>query len=182
MKLYEETLDSKVLFAGKIITVRQDTARLENGAVVGREVVEHPGGVCVLALEEDGTTYTVKQFRYPFGQVTEELPAGKLDGPEDPALAARRELSEEVGLEAGEWTYLGGILASPGFSTEMIHMYLARDLKQGKQHLDEDEFLNVERRPFAELVDRGMSGALCDAKTVAAILKTREFLRREEGK
>ena len=74
MKLYEETLDSKVLFAGKIITVRQDTARLENGAVVGREVVEHPGGVCVLALEEDGTTYTVKQFRYPFAQVVEELP------------------------------------------------------------------------------------------------------------
>ena len=182
MKLYEETIDSKVLFQGKIITVRQDTARLENGAVVGREVVEHPGGVCVLALEADGTTYTVKQFRYPFGKVVEELPAGKLDGPEDPALAAKRELSEEVGLEAGDWTYLGGILASPGFCTEVLHIFLARDLKKGKQHLDEDEFLNVERHPFARLVDRVMSGELYDAKTVAAILKVQEFLRREEEK
>lgn len=182
MKLYEETLDSKVLFQGKIITVRQDTAKLENGAVVGREVVEHPGGVCVLALEADGTTYTVKQFRYPFGKVVEELPAGKLDGPEDPRLAAARELSEEVGLEAETWTYLGGILASPGFCTEILHIFLARDLKKGRQHLDEDEFLNVERHPFPELVDRVMSGELYDAKTVAAILKVQEFLRREGAK
>ena len=179
--MYEETLDSKFLFAGKIITVRQDTARLENGAVVGREVVEHPGGVCVLALEEDGTTYTVKQFRYPFGQVTEELPAGKLDGPEDHEKAARRELSEEIGCEAGELIYLGGLMASPGFCTEVLHMYLARDLRHGEQHLDPDEFLEMERLPFGELVERVMAGGIADAKTVAITLKVKEFLRREEA-
>lgn len=179
MKLHEETVDSQVLFRGKIITLRKDVARLENGALVDREVAQHPGGACVLAMEPDGTVYTVKQFRYPFGKVVEELPAGKLDGPEDPQAAARRELSEEVGLEADEMVYLGGMLASPGFCTEVIHLFLARGLRRGKQHLDEDEFLNVERYPFPELVDRVMSGELCDAKTVAAILKTQEYLRRE---
>lgn len=179
MKLHEETVDSQVLFRGKIITLRKDVARLENGKLVDREVAQHPGGACVLAMEPDGTVYTVKQFRYPFGKVVEELPAGKLDGPEDPQAAARRELSEEVGLEADEMVYLGGMLASPGFCTEVIHLFLARGLRRGKQHLDEDEFLNVERHPFPELVDRVMSGELCDAKTVAAILKTQEYLRRE---
>lgn len=179
MRLHEETVDSQVLFRGKIITLRKDVARLENGKLVDREVAQHPGGACVLAMEPDGTVYTVKQFRYPFGEVVEELPAGKLDGPEDPLLAARRELSEEVGLEADEMVYLGGMLASPGFCTEVIHLFLARGLRRGKQHLDEDEFLGVERHPFSDLVDRVMSGELCDAKTVAAVLKTQEYLRRE---
>lgn len=179
MKLFEETVSSEILFEGKIITVRKDTARLENDTLAGREVVEHPGGVCVLALEEDGTTYTVKQFRYPFGRVVEELPAGKLDGKENHRLAAERELSEEVGLTAAEWIYLGGVFASPGFCTEVLHIYLARGLTQGGQHLDEDEFLNVERQSFEGLVNRVMAGEIEDMKSVAAILKVREYLRRE---
>ena len=119
MKLFEETVESQVLFQGKIITLRKDKARLENGKTVNREVVEHPGGVCVLALEPDGTAYTVKQFRYPFAEVVEELPAGKLDGPEDHGKAARRELSEEVGAEAGELIYLGKLLPSDRKSTRL---------------------------------------------------------------
>ena len=79
MDLIEKTVEQQVLFQGSIIRVRKDTARLPNGRLAGREVVEHPGGVCVLPLEKDGTAYTVRQFRYPFGQVVEELPAGKLD-------------------------------------------------------------------------------------------------------
>ena len=181
VKLFEETMDQKVVYQGKIVTLRTDIARLENGRMAGREVVEHPGGVCVLPLEENGDTYVVRQFRYPFGAVTEELPAGKLDGPEEHEKAARRELSEEIGCEAGELIYLGGLMASPGFCTEVLHMYLARDLRHGEQHLDPDEFLEMERLPFGELVERVMAGGIADAKTVAITLKVKEFLRREEA-
>lgn len=181
MRLFEETVEKKTIFQGRIVNLRTDTARLENGKLAGREVVEHPGGVCVLPLEADGTVYTVRQFRYPFALVTEELPAGKLDGPEEHEKAARRELSEEIGCEAGELIYLGKLLASPGFCTEVLHMYLARDLRRGESHPDEDEFLEVERKPFGELVERVMAGEISDAKTVAITLKVKEFLSREAG-
>lgn len=181
MRLFEETVESRELFRGRIVTLKEDVARLENGKLVGREVVEHPGGVCVLPLEEDGTVYTVRQFRYPFGRVTEELPAGKLDGPEDHEKAARRELSEEIGVEAEELIYLGALLASPGFCTEVLHMYLARGLRHGAVHPDEDEFLDVVAGSFDGLYERVMAGEIADAKTVAITLKVREFLRREAG-
>lgn len=181
MKLFEETVDRKIVYQGKIVTLRTDIARLENGRMTGREVIEHPGGVCILPLEADGTTYTVRQFRYPFGEVIEELPAGKLDGSEDPETGARRELGEEIGCEAGELIYLGKLLMSPGFCTEVLHMYLARDLVHGRQHPDEDEFLEVSRVPFTELLERALSGEIVDAKTVTLTLKVKEYLSREAG-
>ena len=176
MELTERRVSSKTIFEGRIIKVTLDQAELPNGKLAAREVVEHPGGVAVLALEEDNTTYLVKQFRYPIQQQLLELPAGKLDGPEDHLLAAKRELSEETGLEAEEWTYMGSILASPGFCTERLHMYLARKLSHKKQHLDEDEFLNVVPLPFDALVRQVMDGSQDDAKTVAAVLKAKTLL------
>lgn len=176
MKLTERKVSSKTIFEGHILKVTLDQAELPNGRLAEREVVEHPGGVAVLALEEDRTTYLVKQFRYPIQQLLLELPAGKLDGPEDHLLAAKRELSEETGLEAEEWTYLGSILVSPGFCTERLHMYLARGLSHQKQHLDEDEFLNVVPIPFDQLIAQIMDGTQDDAKTVAAALKAKNLL------
>ena len=176
MELTERRVSSKTIFEGHIIKVTLDQAELPNGKLAAREVVKHPGGVAVLALEEDNTTYLVKQFRYPIQQLLLELPAGKLDGPEDHLLAAKRELSEETGLEAEEWTYMGSILASPGFCTERLHMYLARKLSHKKQHLDEDEFLNVVPIPFDALVRQVMDGSQDDAKTVAAVLKAKTLL------
>ena len=176
MELTERRVSSKTIFEGRIIKVTLDQAELPNGKLAAREVVEHPGGVAVLALEEDNTTYLVKQFRYPIQQLLLELPAGKLDGREDHLLAANRELSEETGLEAEEWTYMGSILASPGFCTERLHMYLARKLSHKKQHLDEDEFLNVVPIPFDALVRQVMDGSQDDAKTVAAVLKAKTLL------
>ena len=176
MELTERRVSSKTIFEGHIIKVTLDQAELPNGKLAAREVVEHPGGVAVLALEEDNTTYLVKQFRYPIQQLLLELPAGTLDGPEDHLLAAKRELSEETGLEAEEWTYMGSILASPGFCTERLHMYLARKLSHKKQHLDEDEFLNVVPIPFDALVRQVMDGSQDDAKTVAAVLKAKTLL------
>ena len=176
MELWEKTVDSRTLFEGKIVTVKLDQAQLVNGAVVNREVVEHPGGVCILPLFDDGTVSIVRQFRYPFQQVVTELPAGKLEKGEDHRPAALRELEEEVGVTCGKLTYLGCLYLSPGFSSEVLHMYLAQELKQGQCHPDEDEFLETDRIPFSALLEQVMSGEIVDAKTVALVLKTKQLL------
>lgn len=176
MDLNERTVRSETIFDGKIIKVKKDQAELPNGDLASREVVEHPGGVCVLALDEDGSVTLVRQFRYPIQQQLLELPAGKLEYGEDHYAAAVRELSEETGLEAEEWTYLGYFLSSPGFCTEKIHMYLAQKLKRQKQHLDEDEFLDVLVIPFEALVRQVMDNTVTDGKTAAAALKTKVLL------
>ena len=178
MDLTERTLTSETKFQGKIVTVLVDQAELPNGNQAVREVVLHPGGVAILPLDEDGTVTLVQQYRYPFHRILLELPAGKLDGDEDHRLAAARELSEETGLEAGELTYLGCILASPGFCDEKLHMYLARNLRRSKSHPDDDEFLNVVAMPFEELCRQVMDGTIEDAKTVATVLKTKVLLNR----
>lgn len=178
MELTEKMVSSQTIFEGKIIKVTLDQAQLPDGKLASREVVYHPGGVAVLALDEDGTVYLVKQFRYPIQRQLLELPAGKLDygAEEDILLGARRELSEETGLEAAEWTYLGYTLASPGFCDEALHMYLARGLTRKKQHLDEDEFLDVVTMPFDELVRQVMDGVITDGKTVSTTLKVKVLL------
>ena len=176
MELMEQTLSSRTVFEGKIITVKLDKALLPNGAQASREVVEHPGGVCILALQEDGTVPLVRQFRYPLGDVMLELPAGKLEYGEQPRPAAIRELGEEVGLEPGRLTDLGFMYVSPGFCTERLYLYLAQDVKQVPVHPDEDEFLDIVHLPFGELVDMVMSGQITDGKTVAAVLKTKVLL------
>jgi len=177
VKLEERMVSSQTIFEGHIIKVTLDEAELPNGKLAGREVVYHPGGVCVLALDEDGTVPLVRQFRYPIQRLLLELPAGKLDRQaEDQLEAAKRELSEETGLEAEEWTYLGHMLVSPGFCDEQVHMYLAQKLRRREQHLDEDEFLNVETMSFDTLLSQVMDGTITDAKTVAAALKTKILL------
>lgn len=176
MELWEKTVESQTIFEGKIVTVKLDKAQLVNGAVVSREVVEHPGGVCILPLFDDGTVSIVRQFRYPFQQVVTELPAGKLEKGEAHRPAALRELEEEVGVTCGKLTYLGCLYLSPGFSSEVLHMYLAQELKQGQCHPDEDEFLESERVPFDQLLQQVMSGEIVDAKTVALVLKTKQLL------
>lgn len=176
MELTEKTLSSQEKYRGVIVNVRLDEVELENGAVAPREVVSHPGGVAVLPLHADGTVTMVEQFRYPFFKVLTELPAGKLDPGEDHRACGLRELREETGLSAGEFTYLGCLLLSPGYSNEVLHLYLAQALTQGKQHTDPDEFLNLRRVPFATLAEQALSGQIQDAKTVAAILKTKVLL------
>ena len=178
MDLTERMVSSETIFEGKIIKVTLDQAQLPNGSLAAREGVYHPGGVAVLALDEDNTVYLVKQFRYPLQELLLELPAGKLDhgSEEDALLGAQRELSEETGLEAAKWTYLGYTLASPGFCTEALHMYLAQDLTRKGQHLDEDEFLDVVTMPFDQLAGQVMDGTITDGKTVSTTLKVKVLL------
>ena len=177
MELTERKLGREDIFRGRIVDVHVDTVELPNGDTAAREVVDHPGGVAVLALDGENNVLTVTQYRYPFGRTLLEIPAGKLDHPgEDPYEAGLRELKEETGAVPGEYRPLGRILPSPGCYGETLHLYLARDLKMEAQHLDEDEFLNVERVPFAEMVRRCLEGEIEDAKTVAAVLKAKLLL------
>ena len=176
---FEKKIDGKTLYEGVIVNVRLDRAELVNGDVVRREVVEHPGGVTVIPVEEDGTVWCVRQFRYPIQREMLEVPAGKLEIGEKPLPAAVRELSEETGLEAGRMIYLGACCTSPGFSTEVLHIYLALELKHGDAHPDEDEFLNVEKHSLETLTEMVMSGEIDDAKTIIAVLKARRFLEAE---
>lgn len=179
MELMEKTVESKTLFEGHIVTLKLDRAQLPNGSLASREVVEHPGGVAVLPLDAEGRVIMVRQYRYPLHNTLLELPAGKLEKGEDHRVCGIRELQEEVGITADEVIYLGGLYLSPGYSNEVLHLYLARGLHQGECHPDEDEFLEIERVPFDKLLDMVMRDEIYDAKTVAAVLKTKVFLERE---
>lgn len=176
MELTEKTLSSETIFDGRILHVRRDTVLLPNGHQSTREVVDHPGGVGVLALDGQGRALLVSQFRYPYGQVLREIPAGKLEYGEDPAQAAVRELREETGAVAGSFQSLGELYPSPGYCGEIIRIYLARELSFGDASPDEDEFLGLERVPFAQLVEQVLSGEIRDAKTIAAVLKAKLLL------
>lgn len=176
MDLVEQKLSGEKIFDGRILHVRLDTVRLPNGETAVREVVDHPGGVCVLALDGENRALVVSQFRYPYEEVLREVPAGKLEYGEDPREAAIRELKEETGAAAGEFRSLGELYPSPGYCGEVIRMYLARELTFGETHLDEDEFLNLERIPFGQLVEQVLSGEIKDAKTIAVVLKAKLLL------
>ncbi len=182
MNLNETFVSSETIYEGKIITVRRDTVMLPNGKEAGREIVEHPGGVAVVALDAEDNVYMVRQYRRPFDRVILEIPAGKLDhSGEDHFDCGKRELKEETGLTAGRYDYLGSFMVSPGFCQELIHIYLARDLSSGDMDLDPDEFLQVETIPLKELLEMIMENKIEDAKTVIGILKTSEILRKEKG-
>ena len=176
MELTEKTISSEEIFSGRILHIRRDTVELPGGGRSFREVVDHPGGVCVLALDDENRVLLVRQFRYPYEKVLTELPAGKLEIGEDPEQAALRELREETGAVPGTFQSLGELYPSPGYCGEIIRMYLARDLTFGEAHLDEDEFLNLERVPFDQLVEQVLSGEIKDAKTIAAVLKGKLLL------
>ena len=170
--LIEEPVSSEEIYRGKIVHLFQDTVRLPNGKHAIREVMRHPGAVCIVPLTDDNEVVMVRQFRHPFSRVLLEAPAGKLDPNEAPEDCARRELSEETGAEAGELTYIGDYYPSVAVLDENIRLYVARKLTFHTQHTDEDEFLHVERIPLSTLVEQVLSGEICDGKTQTAILKT----------
>lgn len=170
MHLQEKTVGTEPIFDGKIIKVQRDQAELENGAVVTRELVIHPGGVCIVPVNENGEVYLVKQFRYPFQEVLTEVPAGKLEFGENHRDAGLRELKEETGAECENFEYLGVMYPSVAYLTEKIHMYLATGLKFDKQSLDEDEFLDVIKVKLSDAVDMVLNGEIKDGKTQTAIL------------
>ena len=163
-------------YEGIVVDLTVDRIRLPDGKESLREVVDHPGGVCVLPVDADGFAYCVRQYRYAIGRHIVEAPAGKLERGEDPLKAAERELAEETGFTAGKMIYLGAYYSSPGISTEKLHLYLAVRLRRGEAHPDEGEFLDLLRIPYEELYDRVINGEIPDAKTAVAVLQARRFL------
>ncbi len=181
VNLTEVTTARNTIYKGRIINLRKDDILLPNGKEGTRELVEHPGGVCVLALDEEENLYLVEQFRYPYGTVLLEIPAGKRDPGEEPLSTAKRELAEETGLQAEKYEDLGQMYPTPGYSNEVIYIYLATGLYQGESRPDEDEFLQMKKIPLAKAVEMVMDNTIKDAKTQIAVLKVWQKKRGEKN-
>jgi len=169
--LREEILGKEVRFQGKIIRVENWSVRLPDGNPAQREVVVHPGAAAAVAVDERGMVTLVRQHRPAVGKLMLEIPAGKLDFPqEDPLVCAQRELLEETGLSAGRWRPLTNLYSTPGFCNECIALYLATELTEGEAKPGSDEFLYTERMRLKEAVDRVLAGELRDGKTALGLL------------
>jgi ADP-ribose pyrophosphatase len=176
-RLREVKTGSQEIFDGVILHVQRDTVRLPNGNETVREVIRHIGAVCVIPVLENGDVIMERQYRYPLDRVILEIPAGKLDSAGENLLSAiQRELSEETGYTADEWTEIGDFHPAPAYSDEFITMYLARKLRKGDRHLDADEFLDICTIPLKDLVEDVMAGKISDAKTQVCILKAARIL------
>ena len=177
MNLSEKTLTREYKFKGKVVNLRVDTAELPNGKSAGREVVEHNGGVGIVALNENKEVILVRQFRYPFMEELLEIPAGKKEVGEAPESCAARELKEETGAMADKLICLGEMYSSPGFCNEIIWLYLAINPDMGEKCPDEDEFLDTVIMPLDKAIEMIMKNEIKDAKTAMGILKTVEYLK-----
>ncbi len=167
---------TRTLYEGKVVSLRVEEIELPDGRVVTREVVEHPGAVVVAAIDAGGDIVLVSQYRHPLRDYLLELPAGGLEPGEDPAHAAKRELREEVGLEAKTWVHLGHFYSSPGFANERLEAFLASDFTEVDADPDDDEDLEVVRLPLADLLDH--PERIFDAKTLATLLLVQKHLVR----
>lgn len=160
---------ARQIYKGRIVDLRIEEVTLPNGRSVALEVIHHPGASAIVAVDAHGDVALIRQFRHAAGGYIWEVPAGTLGPGEAPAACAQRELREETGLDAAEWTALGSILTTPGFCDERIHLFLARQLSDANQQLDDDEVLTVERLPFARALAMVRSGEIDDAKSIAAL-------------
>ena len=177
MKLFEKTINSTSVFDGRILHITLDDVELEDGKKSKREVVKHPGGVTVAALDNDNNLLFVRQFRYPYKEVVLELPAGKLEKGSTPLENGKRELLEETGAQGYSYTSLGQLYPSPGYTNEIIHLYVCRIKSEGESKPDEGEFLNVKKIPLDKAVEMVLNNQLPDAKTQVAVLKTAMLLK-----
>lgn len=176
-ELAEIRKNSEMIYDGTILHVYKDTVTLPNGKEAGRELIRHVGAVAIVPMTDDGRVFVERQYRYPLDMVITEIPAGKLDSKaEDRLEAAKRELKEETGITADEWTELGEYYPAAAYTDEKLTLYLARKLHFGEQKLDDDEFLNIEAVPLAQLIDEIMSGKITDGKTQVALLKAAKIV------
>ena len=178
-RLRETVVGSRTVHRGHYLEVRVDDIVTPDGRRATRDIVEHPGAVAIVALDPEDRVLMVRQFRLAAGRTLLEIPAGTLDRAgdgsiEDPDLAARRELEEETGHRAGSWEHLGAFWTAPGFATELMHLYLARDLVPAdgvRLGPDEDERLELEHVPWRDAVAMAERGDIADAKSLVGLLR-----------
>lgn len=171
-----ETLERKTVFEGKIVRLYVDRVRMPNGMEAEREVIRHWGAVGMVPLDKFGNVFLVRQYRHATGEDLLEIPAGKLLPGEDPLECAKRELMEEIGHSAAEWLKLAVFYTSPGFSDEVLHLYLGRSLKEGMAAPEEDEFLEVIQMPLSESLVMVARSEIRDSKTIAGLSLTNLFM------
>ncbi|HEX3044519.1 MAG TPA: NUDIX hydrolase [Bacillota bacterium] len=167
--LIEIPQKKELIYQGKYLAYHLDHVLLPNGHTATREYLHHPGAIAAVPLLEDGSVILVEQFRYPIESVLLEIPAGKLEQNEAPEECVKRELREEIGYEPGRLTHLLSVWTTPGFTDEIIHLYLATDLKPAADEADPDEFLNIVRLTKPELLAHLNSGNVIDGKTSLAL-------------
>lgn len=172
----EKTVSSKQIFKGRILELKVDTVRLPDGSMASRELICHQGGVAVVPVDSEGFVHLVRQYRKPYDEEVLEIPAGKRDHGEEPLDGAKRELSEETGLIADEYIDLGKFYPTPGYTDEVIYLYLARGLKEGDSHPDDDEYVEQEKIHIDTLIDMIMNNQIKDGKTIAGVLKAKLHL------
>ena len=176
MNFEEKTVSSEEIYDGKIIKVRKEKVELPDGRLAMRELIGHPGGVGIIAVDGDGKVFMVTQYRIAAKSEMLEIPAGKMEYGEDPLECGARELIEETGYQAEEFTHLGEYYATPGYCEEKLNIFLARKLTFVGQNLDDGEFLNVSKYSLDELYQMVMDNKIYDAKTAIAILKAKAIL------
>jgi ADP-ribose pyrophosphatase len=165
----QSVVSSQYVYRGRVVDLRVDEVRRPDGGVHRREVVEHRGAVCVVALDEAGRVLLVRQHRAPAGRTLRELPAGTLEPGEEPESCARRELAEETGYRPGRLERLLGFYSAPGFCTEYLHLFLATELEEERRDADDDEEIEVEPVPIAEALAAAARGEYEDAKTLVGL-------------
>ncbi|HEX8026196.1 MAG TPA: NUDIX hydrolase [Candidatus Limnocylindrales bacterium] len=187
--LRETLISSEVLRTSRVLEFRIDTVEAPDGHRSTRDIAAHPGGVAMVAIDPDGNVLLVRQWRHAIGQALLEIPAGTLDRHPDGSVeehlgAAKRELEEETGYRAASWRYLAGCYTAPGFTSELMHLYLAEDLApahEGRLGPDEDERLELERLPLGEAIALAQRGELHDAKSIVGLLLAGLVLVRRAG-
>jgi ADP-ribose pyrophosphatase len=168
----------KSIYQGRIIDLWLERVILPNQSELDLEIVRHPGGAAIIALDEQARICLLRQYRHAVGGYIYELPAGKIDDQEPPIETARRELEEEAGMRASDWQSLGKMYSSPGFCDEVIHLYLARDLSSVPTRHEEHEVIEVEWIPFDEALERAAKGDIDDAKSVAALFRAAHIVQK----
>ena len=165
----EERISGEVVYAGNFIEVHRDVVRLPDGSEATRDYIKHPGAVAIVALTDEGGVVLERQYRYPLRSDLVEIPDGKLEAGEAHLETGKRELLEETGYSASQWTYLGRIHKAIGYSDEGIELWLATGLRKGEAKLDKGEFLEVFTLPFEEVLAMAADGRISDVKTIVGL-------------